>query len=171
MRTRGNASRALTAIRAAVAKVDPELPVTLTLFDDQIDRSLRAERMLASLSAAFSGFALLLAVIGLYGVMAFVVSQRTAEIGIRIALGATRAVALWLVTRDAGMMLAAGMVIALPSLWWFKQLVESQLFGVTALDATTIVMATTILVGTGLGAAFLPAWRAVTTNPVDALRI
>ena len=81
VRIRGSAESAFGAIRSAVAQVDPGLPVQLTVFDDQIEQSLRAERMLASLSSAFGTLALLLAVIGLYGVMAFVVTQRTQEIG------------------------------------------------------------------------------------------
>ncbi len=97
VRVRGDVARALSSIRSAIAQVDPELPVTLTTLDDQVQRSLRAERMSASLSSAFSTLALLLAVIGLYGVMSFVVTQRTQEIGVRMALGASRASALWLI--------------------------------------------------------------------------
>src|SRR5688500_15191979 len=84
VKIRGSAESAFSAIRAAAAQVDPQLPLTLTIFNDQIERSLRTERMLASLSSAFGTLALLLAVIGLYGVMAFVVTQRTQEIGLRM---------------------------------------------------------------------------------------
>lgn len=171
LRTRGNPANAFTSIRAAVAHVDPELPATLTLFEDQIDASLRAERMLASLSSAFGMCALLLAVIGLYGVMAFVVSQRTAEIGVRIAFGATPASALWLIIRDAAAMIAIGLGIALPALWWVKRFVEGQLFGVAAVDPFTIALASAVLTIVGLSAAGIPAWRAATTNPVEALRV
>ncbi|HYE85573.1 MAG TPA: ABC transporter permease [Vicinamibacterales bacterium] len=171
VRTRGDAASAFNAIRAAVAQVDPALPATLVVFEDQIDQSLRAERMLASLSSAFGVFALLLAVIGLYGVMAFVVTQRTAEIGVRMALGATRLSALWLVIRDAIAMVAIGMLIALPSLWGLQRFVKAQLFGVTALDVPTIVVASALLTFVGLSAAMLPAWKAATTNPVEALRV
>jgi predicted permease len=171
VRARGEAEQALASIRAAIAQVDPELPVTLTTLDDQIQRSLRTERMLASLSSAFGGLALLLAVIGLYGVMSFVVTQRTAEIGMRIALGASRASALWLIIRDALVMIAAGSVIAVPSVWSLRRLVESELFGVTALHMPTIAAAAVVLAIVGLSAACVPAWRAATVNPTDALRI
>ena len=88
--------------------------------------------MLASLSSAFGVVALLLAVMGLYGVMSFVVTQRTPEIGVRMALGATRSAALWLILRDAALMIAAGTLVALPSVWGVRRFVESQLFGVTS---------------------------------------
>jgi predicted permease len=171
VRTRGDADRALSSLRAAVAEVDPELPVTLTTLDDQIQRSLRTERMLASLSTAFGTLALLLAVIGLYGVMSFVVTQRTQEIGVRMALGATRASALWLVVRDAFIMIGAGLLIALPSVFGLRRFIETELFGVTALHLPTIAVAAVVLALVGLSAAMLPAWRAATMNPTDALRI
>jgi ABC-type antimicrobial peptide transport system permease subunit len=100
-----------------VAAVDPRLPVTLRTFGDQIERSLTTERMLATLSSGFGAIALLLSVIGLYGVMSFVVTQRRQEIGVRLALGATRRAAVWLILRDASLMIAAGTVIALPAAW------------------------------------------------------
>jgi predicted permease len=171
VRARGDAEHAFSSIRGAIAQVDPELPVTVTTLNDQIQRSLRIERMLASLSSAFGTLALLLAVIGLYGVMSFVVTQRTPEIGVRMALGASRASALWLIIRDAFVMIAAGLVIALPSVWGLKRFVEAELFGVTALHLPTIAAAAIVLAIVGLSAALLPAWRAATVNPTDALRI
>jgi len=169
VKTRGSAENAFAAIRAAIAEVDPRLPATLTVFDEQIVRSLRSERMLASLSSAFGAFALLLAVIGLYGVMSFVVTQRTREIGLRMALGASRASALWLILRDAAIMIGAGTLVALPVALGLRRFVEAQLFGVSALPMPTIAGAGLVLVAVGLGAAMLPAWRAATVNPAEAL--
>ena len=103
VKLRDHSEAAVAAIRATIAEIDPALPITLRAADDQIERSLGTERMLASLSTGFGAIALLLAVVGLYGVMSFVVTQRTQEIGIRMALGATRASALWLVLRDAAL--------------------------------------------------------------------
>jgi predicted permease len=171
VKTRGNAEEAFAAIRSAIAEVDPQLPATLTVFNDQIERSVRAERMLASLSSAFGTLALLLAVIGLYGVMAFVVTQRTQEIGVRMALGATRASTLWLIVRDAAVMVGAGTLIALPAVFALRRFVEAQLFGVSGLHAPTIAFAGLVLLAVSLSAAMLPAWRAATVNPADALRL
>jgi ABC-type antimicrobial peptide transport system permease subunit len=171
VRIRGSAESAFGAIRSAVAQVDPQMPVTLSVFDDQIERSLRAERMLASLSGAFGTLALLLAVIGLYGVMAFVVTQRTQEIGLRMALGASRSAAVWLILRDAAAMIAGGILIALPAAWALRRFVESELFGVTSVHVPTIAVAGAILMLVGFSAALLPAWRAATVNPTDALRL
>ena len=171
VRIRGDAEHASNAIRSAVAEVDPELPVTLTIFNDQIERSLRTERMLASLSSAFGTLALLLAVIGLYGVMAFVVAQRTQEIGLRMALGASRAAAVWLILRDAAVMIAGGIAIALPSAWALRRVVEAELFGVSSLHVPTLVVAAAVLAVVGFSAALLPAWRAATVNPTEALRV
>ena len=128
--------------------------------------------MLASLSSAFGTLALLLAVIGLYtGVMAFVVTQRTPEIGLRMALGASRSAALWLIMRDAAMMIAGGTLIALPAVWALRRFVEAELFGVSALHLPTIAIAGVVLAAVGLSAAMLPAWRAASVNPTDALRL
>jgi predicted permease len=171
VRVRGDAATAAAPIRAAIAEVDATLPVSLTAFDNQIGLSLRTERMLATLSSVFSGVALLLAVVGLYGVMSFVVTQRTQEIGVRMALGATRVSALWLIIRDASVMIGSGAVVALPSLWGLKQLVESQLFGVKPFDAPTLAIAGTLLALVALGAAMLPAWRAASVSPTEALRL
>ncbi len=171
VRIRGEGATALAPIRAAFAEVDPAMPVTIRAFDEQIDASLRNERMLATLSSVFGGVALLLAVVGLYGVMSFVVTQRTQEIGVRMALGATRVSALWLIIRDASVMIGSGAVVALPSLWGLKQLVESQLFGVRPFDAPTLAIAGTLLALVALGAAMLPAWRAASVSPTEALRL
>ena len=146
VRVRGTPAAALASIRSAVGRVDPTLPLSsLRTMDEAVDRSLTTERMLATLSGGFAAIALLLSVVGLYGVMAFVVTSRTQEIGIRMALGATRRAAVWLVVADAVAMIVAGTAIALPCLWAVRRLVEAQLFGVQALDAPTIAAASLVL--------------------------
>jgi predicted permease len=171
VRMRGTSHDGFAAIRAAVRKVDPGLSLTaVRTLDTQMERSLMTERMLASLSGGFGAIALLLSVVGLYGVMSFVVTSRTREIGIRLALGATRASAVWHVMRDAIAMIAGGTAIALPCIWGLSRLVESQLFGVGALDARTIAGATALLAIVAMAGSMFPAWRAASVRPTEALR-
>jgi predicted permease len=168
---RGTSEAAFQSIRAIVRNADPTLPITyVRTLDEQIDRSLNTERMLAALSSSFGTLALLLSLVGLYGVMSFVVTQRTREIGIRFALGATRLSTVWLVLRDALVMIATGTAIALPCVWALGRLVESQLYDVKPTDPITIAVATLVLCSTALGATFIPARRASAVNPTDALR-
>jgi predicted permease len=171
LRVRGTPEAAFASIRAAVGELAPTLPVpALRTFDDQIDRSLATERMLATLSSGFGVVALLLSVVGLYGVLSFVVTHRTREIGVRRALGATRAGAVWLVVRDTLVMIGAGAAIAFPCLWALGRLVEAHLFGVRAFDGPTVAVASGLLALVALGAAMLPGWRAAAVNPTEALR-
>ena len=167
----GNVRVGRPTIRAILRNADPALPITyFRTLDEQVNRSLNTERMLAALSSSFGTLALLLSLVGLYGVMSFVVTQRTREIGIRLALGATRLSAIWLVLRDALVMIAAGTAIALPCVWALGRLVESQLYDVKPTDPVTILAATLVLCSTALGAALIPARRASAVNPTDALR-
>ena len=171
LRVRGTPQAAFASIRSAVRRVDPTLPLlSPRTLDEQVDRSLTTERMMATLSGGFAAVALLLSVVGLYGVMAFVVTSRTPEIGIRMALGATRRAAVWLVIADAVAMIAAGTAIVLPLVWGLSRLVEAQLFGVHAIDAPTIAVASLVLGGVALAAAMVPAWRAASVSPTEALR-
>jgi putative ABC transport system permease protein len=171
IRTRVASESAFAAIRSAVRALDPLLPVVrLRTLDDQLDRSLWNERLLATLAAAFAGLATLLAVVGVYGLMSFVVSQRTREIGIRVALGASRGSAVWLILREVLTMLAWGILIALPGLWSLGRFVESQLFGVHATDWRTALGASVLVALVALVASALPLRRATAINPIDALR-
>ncbi len=166
-----NPVAAASAIRAIVADVDPRLPVNnMTTFDDQIERMLSNERALATLSTGFGVLALVISVVGLYGVMAFLAAQRRQEIGLRLALGATRRDAVWLVVRDALLMVAAGILVALPAVWALRRLVEAQLFDVTAFHGPTIAIAAAGLALVALTAATLPAWRAARMDPNAVLR-
>ena len=171
VRVRGTPESAFRSIRAIVRNADPALPVNaLRTVDEQVSRSLNTERMLATLSGAFSTLALLLSLVGLYGVMSFVVTQRTREIGIRLALGATRRTAIWFVLRDAIAMIVGGAVIALPAAAALGRFLESQLYGVKPMDPVAIAAATLLLVAAGISAALIPAHRASVVNPVEALR-
>jgi predicted permease len=171
VRVRGTAEQAAQAIRSIVHDADPAVPIkSFRTVDEQISRSLITERMLATLSASFGALALVLSLIGLYGVMSFVVTQRTREIGIRMALGARARSAVWLVLRDALEMIVAGTAIALPCVVMLGRLVESQLFGVTATDPVTMTATPLVLAAVALGASLVPAYVASTVNPTDALR-
>jgi predicted permease len=173
LKVRGAPEQAIPSIRDIVRQDAPRLPILwFRTLDDQVNRSLSTERLLAVLSGSFGALALLLSLIGLYGVMSFVVTRRTREIGIRLALGATGASAIRLVLlRDAVVMIAAGMAIAIPGVAALGKLIQSQLFGVTATDPATIAAAAGILAAGALAAAFIPAWRASHVSPTDALRL
>jgi predicted permease len=171
VRFQGTPESAFRSIRAVLSNADPTLPISyFRTLDEQVNRSLNTERMLAALSTSFGILALALSLVGLYGVMSFVVTQRTREIGIRLALGATRLSTVWLVLRDSLVMIAAGTAIALPCVWALGRLVESQLYDVKPTDPVTILAATLVLCSTALGAALIPARRASAVNPTDALR-
>ena len=171
VRVHGPADAAFQSMRTILRNADPALPVSyFRTLDEQVSRSLNTERMLAVLSTSFGSLALLLSLVGLYGVMSFVVMQRTREIGIRLALGATRWATIWLVLRDALVMIAGGITIALPSVWALGRLVESQLYDIRPTDPLAITAATLVLCLTTLGAALIPARRASAVNPTDALR-
>jgi len=168
---RGPVEPAAQSIRSIVHDADPTVPIkSFRTIDEQISRSLITERMLATLSAGFGALALILSLIGLYGVMSFVVTQRTREIGIRMALGAPPRSAVWLVLRDALVMIAAGTAVALPFVGILGRLVESQLFGVRATDPVIMAATPLVLAVAALGAALVPAYVASTVNPTDALR-
>jgi len=172
VKVRGSPEQAIPSIRRIVRQADPRLPILwFRTLNDQVNRSLTTERLLAALSGSFGALALLLSLIGLYGVMSFVVTRRTREIGIRLALGATGASAIRLVLRDAVVMIAVGMAIALPCVAALGRLVQSQLFGVTATDPATFAAAALVLAAGALAAAFIPAWRASNVSPTDALRL
>jgi ABC-type antimicrobial peptide transport system permease subunit len=103
--------------------------------------------------------------------MSLVVTNRTQEIGVRMALGATRSAAIWLIVRDVLMMIVIGTTIALPSAWALRRVVQTQLFGINAIDGPTIAVASCFLALVALGAATLPAWRAASVSPIEALRM
>jgi predicted permease len=169
---RGNAESSLESLRSIVRSAAPTLPMTdFRTLDEQVHRSLNTERMLATLSGSFSALALLLSLVGLYGVMSFVATQRTHEIGIRLALGARRWSTIWLVLRDGLVMIFSGICIGLPIVLALGRLVESQLYQVKSWDPAVIAIAIMVLCLAGLGATLLPAHRASGVNATDALRV
>jgi predicted permease len=171
VRVQGSSEAAFQSIRGILRNADPALPMTyFRTLDEQVRRSLSTERMLAALSASFGALALLLALVGLYGVMSFGVTQRTREIGLRMALGANRSTTVWLVLRDALVMIGVGVAIGLPCLWALGRFVESQLYQVKPTDPATVATATLVLCVAAVASALIPAHRASMLDPTEALR-
>lgn len=171
VRTRASTDSAARSVRTAVREIDPALAVlSMRTVDDQLDRLLGTERLLATFAGLFAVVATALAMIGLYGVLSFSAARRTKEIGIRLALGAPRASAGGLIVKEAAWLAGVGLVIALPATWALGRLIQSQLFGVTPLDAATVAAAAGLLALVGLGASFVPARKASSVDPLEALR-
>ncbi len=160
-----------SVIRREVSRLDAGMPVAeMRTVDSQIDRLITTERLVAGLAMAFGVLATLLAALGLYGVMAFMVARRTREIGIRMALGALRGNVLWLVMREVALVTGVGIAVGLPLAYGAGRLVQSQLFGVQAWDLAALAGATLIIAMAAALAGFLPARRATAIDPIHALR-
>jgi ABC-type antimicrobial peptide transport system permease subunit len=150
--------------------VDPGLTFALRDFDQFIRGGLTQERLVAMLSGFFGGLALLLAAIGLYGIVAHAVDVRRVEIGLRMALGASRAGILWLVFRRVGVMLALGLGAGLALSLWAARFVGTLLYRLEPRDASTFAMAIAVLLAAGVLAAWIPARRAARLDPALVLR-
>jgi len=171
VRTATRADAAFGSIRQMVHQLDANVPMfNLRTVEEQVNTSLLNERLVATLSSAFGVLATLLAVIGLYGVMAYAVARRTREIGVRMALGAVQGDVLWLVMREVLALVGAGLLIGLAGAVALSRFVASQLYGVTSNDPTTILVAVVTLSLAAIIAGYVPAWRATRVNPVVALR-
>jgi predicted permease len=171
VRSTGDPTAAFSAAQRTVREIDTNIPIfNLRTLERQIDRSLVVERFIATLSTAFGVLATLLAVIGLYGVMAYTVTRRTREIGVRMALGAVQGDVIWLVMREVFLLVGTGVAIGLAASWGLSRLVSSQLYGVSANDPLTIVGAAASLGVVAALAGYIPAWRATRINPTLALR-
>jgi predicted permease len=171
VRTTADPNQLMTAIRSKVRDLDANIPLfAMRTTEVQINNSLSSERMIASLSAVFGFLATLLAVIGLYGVMAYTVAQRTREVGIRMALGAAQGNVIWLVMREVLILVAIGIAAGVPAALALTKLVQSQLFGLSPRDPATLVLATVALAFVACAAGYIPAWRASRLDPMKALR-
>ncbi len=160
-----------SAVRRAVAEIDRGVPIAeMRTQEEQIRASLGMERLFAALVGSFGLTAALLAAIGLYGVMAYAVSRRTAEIGLRLALGARAGSVQWMVLRDSLRMVVVGMAIGIPAAFALSRLVRSLLFGVSPGDPGTYVASGLLMLAVAALAAWLPARRAASVDPMRALR-
>jgi ABC-type antimicrobial peptide transport system permease subunit len=158
-------------LRNVFRGASPELASsTFTTMDQVLDDSYGDRRLASQMLQFFGGSALLLCVGGLYGLLAYLVSQRTRELGIRLALGAQKRQLIWLVVRHASLILVLGLAIGFALSFAGIRIVANLLYGVKAHDAWTLIATTLLLIAAGLTAAYIPARRAASVNPMDALR-
>jgi predicted permease len=158
------------AIQKAVAGVNAAIPIEIHTLAAQVDDSMTRERLLAALSAFFGGLALLLATIGLYGTLSYLVNQRRIEFGIRMALGATSRSIRKLVMRDLATLLVAGIAAGIGLSLMTTRLLDAMLFGVEARDPVTMAMGSALMAAVSLAAGLLAARRATKVDPMEALR-
>jgi ABC-type antimicrobial peptide transport system permease subunit len=171
LRSNQPAADVQASIRKTIHELDPTLVVDgLRTMKAQVDRSASDERALAFLAIGFSGLAMLLAAVGLYGVLAYSTEQRTREIGVRLALGAQRSSVVGLVVREMLVIAAIATIVALPSTVAVARLFRSQLYGVTFADPLTLASAVLLTAVMVALAAALPARRAAAVEPMRALR-
>ena len=168
---RGPFSDVAATVRAAIQPKVPATPMRMRSFAAQIEDSLFQARLMRSLTAIFGLLALLLAAVGLYGLMSYMVATRTREIGVRLALGARPARVLRMVLGNALRMVVFGIVAGLPLALLASRLIASMVFGLTPTDAVTIGAAVAVLTVVGAASAALPAHRAATLNPVTAIHV
>lgn len=170
VRSAGAVEGLIPGVRSAIADVNPEVSLEFGTLETQIKDSLLQPRIVAMLSSFFGALALLLAMIGLYGVTSYTVARRQGEIGIRMALGAQKGSVIWLVLRDVAVVLAGGVTLGIAAALAAGRLVTSLLYGVKPTDPATLAAAALVLATTAAIAGYLPACRASRRDPMAALR-
>jgi len=164
-------SQILAAIIPLMGRLDPNLPVEgLKTLDQQVKENVFLDRFISTLSAAFAVLATLLATVGLYGVLAYTVTQRTREIGLRMALGAGGAQVKGMVLKQVGRMTLIGGALGLVAAFFLGRAAESLLFGLEGSDPFVFVAVAVLLAGVAMGAGYVPAHRASKIDPMEALR-
>jgi ABC-type antimicrobial peptide transport system permease subunit len=171
IRTRQQLAQVVPELRDALRQASPELANSnIITLDQVVEDSYGSEILAARLLEIFASSALLLCVSGLYGLLAYGVSQRRREMGVRFALGAQRRNVIWLVTRQAGILVRCGVAIGSALAFASSKSIRSYLFGVSAHDGWTLAAVAVLMLSSGALAAWLPARRATRVNPVEALR-
>lgn len=171
IRTAGDPNSVIEAVRKQVRDFDPNVTIrSVDTLDSLVDDSLSQEKLVAQLSSFFGGLALLLACIGLYGVMSYAVSGRTREIGLRMALGAQRQDVLWMVLKEALILVLAGLAIGIPAALGGSRLMLSMLFALSTVDPVSMTIAITLMLLVATLAGYIPARRATRVDPMVALR-
>jgi len=157
-------------VRRRFRDIDRNLFVDVTSMERNIENNVFFQRLLATLAGVFGLLALVLASIGLYGVMAYSVARRSNEVGIRMALGADRRRVVAGVVRETLALVGAGVLVGMAAAWGTTRLIASTLFGLTAMDPLTLGTAVAVMTTVALVAAYVPARRAAAVDPVVALR-
>ncbi|HEX5602095.1 MAG TPA: FtsX-like permease family protein, partial [Pyrinomonadaceae bacterium] len=171
IRTESDPTPLTPQVRQMLTQIDDKLPVFgVTTLSDQSKEKLNQERLIAQLVSFFGALALILASIGLYGVMAQGVARRTSEIGIRMALGARSGNIAWMILRETLYLVLAGLILGVPAALLGARLISTQLFGLSPTDPLTIAGAAFVLAVVAMLAGYLPARRASRVNPLSALR-
>ena len=172
IKTQGDPAAVTSAIRQQLRTIDPELPLySVQTMEERMTESLADRRTPMVLALIFAGVALFLAAIGIYGVLAYQVSQRTKEIGIRLALGSDARSIFTLVLKEGVVLLAAGLVVGIAGAFAIRRTLEAQLFGVDAMDPLVLASVGAVLGLVALTACLIPARRAAATNPLTALNL
>ena len=171
VRVAGDAAAVATAVQKALAQAEPGLPIErVRTVAQQASQSVSQDRLVAGLTSVLGALALGLACLGLYGLMAYAVKQRTAELGIRMALGAAPSGIRWMVFRESLLLVSAGLAVGVPLVYATSRLISTMLFGVNAGDPLTVIGAAFLLAAVAAGAGYLPASRASRVDPLVALR-
>jgi predicted permease len=171
VRFSGAPAAVIPQVRRAIKEVNPNVPIDeVVSLSDYIGRSLTQQKLVARLASFFSLLALLLACVGLYGVMSYAVAQRTGEIGVRMALGASPGNALWLMLREALALVLIGGTVGLLVALYVTRFADRLLFGLEPTDPLTLAVASLLLLAVATLAGYLPARRAARVDPMVALR-
>jgi putative ABC transport system permease protein len=171
VKTVGDPRNAIKGITAAVGSVDPDLPLAgVQTLDEIVSEALAIDRFSVVLFASFGVLGLLLAAVGIYGVMAFAVAQRTHEFGVRMALGAKRSRVINMVLKEGAILAVSGAAIGLSGAYLVGRTMQSTLFGVNSFDVRAFGAVAGLLLVAALLACLFPAWRASRVEPLEALR-
>jgi len=170
LRVAGSPGSVMNSAKAAIAEISPTFGIEFHSFSQQLDESVMRERLMATLSGAFGILAVILATVGLYGVISYLVTRRRNEIGIRMALGADRGRVILLVLREALLLLSAGVAVGVLLSIWAGRTAATLLYGLKPYDPVSLVAASLLLAGIALAASYFPARRAAGLEPMTALR-
>ena len=170
IRSRLPQAETVAAVKRVLGEINPAITVSFQGFKPMIEATILRERLMATLSGFFGLLALLLACIGLYGILSYGVASRTHEIGIRMALGAQRRDVFWLIQREALLLVIAGVAVGLPLIFAVTRLASTLLFGLTPTDPVLLLSAALLMLAVAMVAGYLPSRRATRVDPMVALR-